>query len=388
MGRAKQAMIDEESMGYVEPKKRLVGESQFPFQKYLQEDINRDGEIGICDYSGKKEHVLPLKNIFHKVYDAFEDIFESPDYLPFESGGDWDEYEGTGLHKEGAGYILPDNRKIMDVEEALEFAGFMPKSSDLFQDIADCITQNSWVVKDAFGGSEDERLRGLWDSFWNATIRDARNGIPYDQIYSKHESKLSYMKQCIASNLHSLSTTILKGTRLYRCVNYKNVPNPMLPENLWAPPVENASSQRMSCEGQSRLYASFDRETPIREAVGMDPGKHHCLGSFRLTANVVVLDFTNIPVPRILNVPDFFAYRFFYQFAKAITQKVGEEEKQKYVPTQLMRDIIEQGFDKAGILGIKYRSVKGDNTSNLVLFLDNDTCRHFLHLDSYEVDPV
>ena len=71
----------------------------------------------------------------------------------------------------------------------------------------------------------------------------------------------------IGSKLHSLRTILSKDSLRYRCVNYKNIPNTLTAENLWAPPVKFATSQRMSRKGQSRFYASFDRETPLSEAV-------------------------------------------------------------------------------------------------------------------------
>ena len=100
----------------------------------------------------------------------------------------------------------------------------------------------------------------------------------------------------------------------------------------------------------------------------------------QLKKEVGLLDFTNIPEPNILNVPDYLAYRFLYGFQNAITQQVGEidSEKHKYVPTQIMRDLIENDFSRAGIMGIKYRSVKNDGQPNVVLFLDNNTSGEWL----------
>ncbi len=160
-------------------------------------------------------------------------------------------------------------------------------------------------------------------------------------------------------------------------MNYAVVPNPLLPQNLWAPPAKYATAQRMSREGQSRLYASFDKETPIQEAVSGGTDQKHCLGEFALKNDIKVLDFTN--------VPDFLVYRFFVSFANAITQPVADNEKHKYIPTQLMRDIIEDGYKKAGIVGIKYRSVKGVDTENVVLFLDEHSCINYLELVDTEI---
>ena len=55
------------------------------------------------------------------------------------------------------------------------------------------------------------------------------------------------------------------------------------------------------------------------------------------------------------------------------------------VPTQIMRDLIENDFSRAGIMGIKYRSVKNDGQPNVVLFLDNNTCGDCLELIDKEI---
>ena len=63
----------------------------------------------------------------------------------------------------------------------------------------------------------------------------------------------------------------------------------------------------------------------------------------------------------------------------------SDSEKHKYVPTQIMRDLIENDFSRVGIMGIKYRSVKNDGHPNVVLFLDNNTCDEWLELKEKEI---
>ena len=157
MGRVKEQMICDEMRGYAFPIDKQVCAKMFPHQEYIGERIERDGEEGVCSYSGKNDKVLPLSTILDMVVSAFNEIFEDlANEIPFESHGIWDDLEGIGLHKEGAGYILPEGKTIMTTEEALEEAGFAPDSDELFNDIADCFLTNDWVVKDALVGTEDE----------------------------------------------------------------------------------------------------------------------------------------------------------------------------------------------------------------------------------------
>lgn len=383
MGRAKQQMMEWESRRYDDAPDKKVCARMFPVQKEIRLSIESKGTIGICDYCGDKAKVLPLQDVLEMVVEAFDDIFEEPDAnLPYESGGEWEELKGSGIHKELSGYILPDARSIMSTHDALESVGFEPADDEITDDICECFHRDHWVLQDTFEATDDEIMSSDWEEFWDNTIKAKTDGMSYDEIRSKNSHLLDYISDSIGTNIKSLTTVLKKGELLYRCVNYIDVPNPLEAKHLWAPPAEKATSQRMSREGQSRFYASFDKETPLVEAIDCGIGQHHCLGTFKLKENISVLDFTNIPEPYILNVPDVFAYRFFDMFADAITRNVGQYNKVMYVPTQLMRDIIENDYLSRGILGIKYRSVKGDSATNVVLFLDNTSCDSYLELDS------
>lgn len=387
MGQFKKYMMECEDRGYSRPKDTYVCAEMFPYQYFIRVYITKNGKPGVCDYCGKQTQVSPLENIVELVVGAFNKIYEDPaENLPFESKGD-DDWDGTGLHKEGGGCILPKGKHILSTEEALEGCGFMPDSDELFEDIASCFVSDCWVVKDAFVGTEDEQLASTWQQFWDETIDASKKDVPYHDIYNRYTRLLTYLSDVIGENLSSISTILPKDTLLYRCVNYNPVPTPLQAANLWAPPFQFATSQRMSRQGQSRFYASFDAKTPLAEAVSGGAGQYHCLGTFQLSKDVRVLDFTSIPHPYILNVPNYFAFRFFYGFQDAITHPVGTtaHEKHKYVPTQIMRDLIETDFMRAGIMGIKYRSVKHGGCANVVLFLDDTTCGSCMRLYKSEV---
>lgn len=390
MGRAKWDMMEEEERGFSTTEGKWVCAQMFPLQKLLKERIEQGNLLGICDYSGQQGYVMTLGDIVPMVLGAMEEVFESPDdSLPFESHDDiWDDLEGSGLHKEGAGYILPDGYSIMTTKEALLDVGFVPESDELLDDICSCISNNDWVYKDLIDITDDQRLIFNWDTFWESTIKQARDGKSYEEIRKSNARRLDFMTESIRRNYHSLVKSLPKGTELYRCVNYTSpLPDSSNPSFFWAPPHEKASSQRMSRKGQSRFYASFDKKAPLLEAVINKEGETKCLSTFKLKQEVRIFDFFNVPEARLLNCPDVLAYRFFNKFADAITQPIGED-KDLYVPTQIMRDIIEDNFSRnysneEDIMGITYRSVKassGHSTSsvNIVMFLDNTTCTDYL----------
>lgn len=389
MGQAKKYMMEEEERGYSIDSEKWICADEFPHQSYLRYYIGKSFEDHICSYCGEDKQCLSLNAIVEKVYDAIEEVFEDPSAsLPFESSDDtWGDLDGTGLHKEGAGFVLPDHHHIMTTTEALEEAGFEPRTDQIIDDISESIHQGYWVYRDLMYSTDQEILEFNWQTFWENTIKDAKSGKPYEEIKRDNAVHLNFMKEALASNLHALSKEIPKGSELYRCVNYKTVPDPLEAKNLWAPPAKYASSQRMSRNGQSRFYASLDPQTPLKEAVKNTNGETACLGTFALTRSIRILDFTDLPEARLLNCPDLLAYRFFNLFAEDITQPVSDSEKEKYVPTQIMRDIVEDAFSESGILGIKYSSVKGTASQNVVLFLDDTTCAAYLSLKTATQHP-
>lgn len=387
MGRAKWKMMEDEERGFLVESEKWVCADEFPHQQYLREYIDQSFDNHICSYCGEDKQAVRLNEIINQVYEALETIFETPDdALPFESHNDiWDDLEGAGLHKEGAGYILRDGFHIMDTSEALVEAGFKPRSDKLISDISESIINNSWVYKNLIESTDEERLVSNWERYWENIITSTKDGKSYEEVKNESKNLLMFMTESLRSNLNSLEKELCKGTELFRCVNYHTVPDPLEATHLWAPPTQFASSQRMSKEGQSRFYASFDDQTPLKEAVKNTTGETACLATFELTKTIRILDFTNLPEARILNCPDVLAYRFFNRFAEDITQPVEDKEKYKYVPTQIIRDIIESELSSAGIMGIKYASVKGTHSENIVLFLDNSSCCEYLSLKKVEL---
>lgn len=366
---------------------KKVSSRLFPKQKYLEDYINMYGEEGVCDYTNKKTVVCELKSVVEQIQEKIDEFFAPPqeEYLKYDTS--WNLADSM-YHKEGE-YIVPDDRKIMSTREVFEYAGLIIKSEALLLDILSLIPESKWAIRDSCEVFSGERLDNNWNAFWNTTIEKYKAGLNYDKIKDENSILLKYMTEKIESNLFALKIDLSQGSVVYRCVNYdEKEAFSLIPSFLWAPPVNKATSQRMSKNGQSRMYASLDKETPIKEAVGCGVGKAHCLAEFSLKKTITILDFKDVPVPNILNVPDFFAYRYFEKFASSITKEINASHKEEYVPTQMMRDVIEEKFKSKGILGIKYRSVKGKKTSNVVFFLNNYECEEYFHLNKYEViDP-
>lgn len=384
MGQAKNWMIEIEARGYGEVPDVYVCAEEFAGHRMITDCIKAQGIEGICDYSKRRTRVVPLEDVVSIVVSEFKKYYEQPDeecsYRPL--GDDPEEYEGSGFHLEAGGYVVRDGHSICDTREALYNLGFDLDNEDLLTDIAACFNNDSWILKDPYGPTEDEELQQTWWQFNNGVCRLKQKGLSDKKIWAQYAKRLEEIVGVVRSNTKDLIISVPEGMPLFRCVFYNSVPIKVKAKHLWAPPKMKASSQRMSRKGQSRLYASFDMETPLKEATNNDPEAVGLLGTFRLKENVKVLDLSKIPPRSYLDVKEFFSWCFLNQFADYIAQPVDDDENYKYVPTQIMRDVFEQNFPE--VHGIRYRSCKNEGKENVVMFWDNKTCGEYIRLETYK----
>lgn len=381
MGRAKQMQIEIEGRGYSVPCDKHVCAELFRGHRFIIDYIGEHGVPGCCDYTHKPTQVVPLEDVVAFIMPRFRSYFEDPaEECSYESGGDDEEWEGSGFHKE-YGYILPDSRTIFSTREALCELGLELENGILFEDIVSSFNNDSWVLVDPYGNIVDEELQWTWEQFAKDVINSKKQGIEDDVILQQHKNRLDDIVYEIKRNLPELIKVLQAGKPLYRCVYYSNPPKSITASNIWAPPTDKASSQRMSREGQSRFYASFDEETPLFEAQtsGDEIG---LLGTFLLVEDTNVLDLTNLPSRSFMDVEDFFSWRFLQQFTNYIAQPVPANERYEYVPTQIMRDVFENNIPE--IQGIMYRSCKDESKTNVVMFWDNKTCGKYIRLETYK----
>lgn len=382
MGRAKQMQIEIEERGFSVPCDKHVCAKLFRGHRFIIDYIGEHGVLGCCDYTHKPTQVVPLEDVVAFIMPRFRSYFEDPaEECSYESGGDDEEWEGSGFHKE-YGYILPNSRAIFSTREALCELGLELGNETLFEDIASSFINDSWVLVDPYGNTVDEELQWTWEQFAKDVINSKKQGIEDDVILQQHKNRLDDIVCEIRRNLSELIEVLPTGKLLYRCVYYNTLPKSITASNIWAPPADKASSQRMSREGQSRFYASFDKETPLLEAQtsGDEIG---LLGMFQFVEDTNVLDLTNLPFRSFMDVEDFFSWRFLQQFTNYIAQPVPANERYEYVPTQIMRDVFENNIPE--IQGIMYRSCKDESKTNVVMFWDNHSCAHHINLNSYKV---
>lgn len=383
MGRAIEWMMEMEQRGYGEVPEKMVCAELFREHRMIVDYIEDNGKKGECDYMHIQTEVVPLEDIVGIIAERFQDYYETPEEeCAYESRSADEDWEGLGIHSEN-GYIIPNNRTILNTLEALQDLGVDLDNEELEEDIAACFNNDSWVLKDPYGMTEDEELNMVWDRFFDSVCKMKRSGVNDDEIYAEHAQLLDDVVGTVLSNKDDLVLQLPEGQPLFRCVYYKTEPDEVTASCIWAPPVDKASSQRMSREGQSRFYASLDMKTPQEEATNGDSRTLGLLGRFILKDRVEVLDLTNVPYRSFMDVHDYFAWCFLRQFADYIAQPVDEDEKYKYAPTQIVRDVFEKNI--SGIQGIMYKSCKCAGKKNVVMFWDDKTCGDYIKMESYQM---
>lgn len=383
MGRAKDRLIEIEERGFGEVPDTYVCAEAFEGHKIIANRIKEYGCEGECSYTHQKTKVLPLENVVCEIVMRFKQYYEAPEQeCGFDSSLDDEELDGTGFHKE-YDYILPDNRHIETTREALLSLGLDLDNEELFEDIVAAFSNDCWVLVDPYGSTADEDLQFTWQQFAESVCKLKRNGVEDEDIHPKFAHRLEDIVEVVRANIKDLILTIPEGMSLHRCVYYNPVPEKIEASNIWAPPADKASSQRMSRKGQSRFYASIDAKTPIEEATNDDKDAVGLLGRFILKHDVQVLDLSNVPHRSFLDVEDVFSWLFLHQFAEDISQPVDEtNESYKYVPTQIMRDVFEKYIPE--IQGIRYKSCKCPGKTNVVMFWNEKTCGEHIKLENCE----
>ena len=384
MGRAKDMMIEMEESGCGEIPIKWVCAELFGEHRIIVNHIKEYGSEGECSYTHQRTKVLPLEDVVREIVRRFKQYYEAPEQeCGFDSSVSDEDLVGTGFHKE-YDYILPDNRHIESTSDALINLGLDLDNEELFEDIVAAFNNDFWVFVDPYGSTADEELQFTWNQFSESVCKLKRNGVEDKDIHPKFAHRLNDIVAVVRENIKELMLTIPEGMPLHRCVYYNPVPEKVEASNIWAPPADKASSQRMSRKGQSRFYASFDPKTPLEEATNDDKDAVGLLGRFKLKHDVQVLDLSDVPYRSFLDVEDVFSWHFLTQLTEDISQPVDEKNEQyKYVPTQIMRDVFEKYLPE--VQGIRYRSCKCPGKINVVMFWDNKTCGKHIAMTNYEI---
>lgn len=220
-----------------------------------------------------------------------------------------------------------------------------------------------------------------WETFCNI-VKHERRYFFFDYNLYDYSSSPKSTLESIVELIHGqeIVTKISPDIKIYRARNFNNNEDVscLKATNLGTPKVENAIHEnRFSPAGISLFYGSLDPNT-AREEIGKVDG-NIIIGEFHTLTEINVIDFTALPeIPSIYDEEyrDISGISFLHDFSAAITSPVDSNSPIDYIPTQVFTEFIRKKFGET-IKGIKYRSAKSSENSNVVLFYKNEDCVDF-----------
>lgn len=344
-------------------------------------------EMGVrrrCDFcGGTRAKAAPLSAVARFMKERMETFYGyAVDQLPYESreGGyqAWhvDTYD---LLLDNIGLELPNDDK-----------------DELLMALIGEVGDETWCEYDWLRLEEDRSLVFSWHDFCR-TIKHNR------RFFFHHLRRLEEFDpdSCSALDLlhkvaeiaeeFSLIVDVAKGYRFYRARERKGKERHTTPASLGPPPPDAATqSNRMNPPGISMLYGASSKKIAKLEVAS----EAASIGVFEILRDARILDLTNIPpVPGFFTSADkrtILLLRFLHQFADLIVEPVTRDDRVHvdYIPTQVFTEFLrDHPFRKGRIDGIKYKSSKSDQGSNIVLFSGPEDVEGATEPSPYNDDP-
>lgn len=370
MGRAKEAMMEDEARGWREPEGHVC--ANCVEDAYLKEVIRDHADSVQCDYCGQitaaysaAYSAAPVAALMEPIAYAVFREFNDPNQAGVAYEGGWMDH-------------LHDTRDVL-------LSVRLWCNDKLFEDIADAFVYTEWVR--AANGSwlsmhQNEELNSLWGKFVNIIKYEFRFFFHHPSA-TKPASPWDRDPQGI---LHTIGRLIdelgLLGDLpikfpLFRVRARDGGADWSLDaDHMGAPPSEIARAGRMNPAGISYLYLAFEPETAFAEVLGGPPCRL-AMANYETIRELNILDLTQLP-----DEPSIFdgarggereAVLFLESFIEEISRPVRKDggEHIEYVPSQVVCEYFALAFvarDKQRLDGIVYPSAVRPGGCNLVLF--------------------
>lgn len=363
------------------------------FKDYgLKAMIDEKGHDGVCSYCGRKGTVRDMyslcEDITWKVKMYFSDIDNAG--LMLASSFYDDEHEIIAGYRRIGPYIAPiGNTYFASKDTMLQNLGLVSDNEQLDKDISDVFTTEQWISRDFYEEDQTVKLNIQWNKF-AASVKYNRRftflALPeFEPMLvgdgGHSENILSGLQELMLQQ--GLISTLPPYSKIYRARKVSDLNKQYGFIDITSSPNKVASSNRMSPAGVSMFYASFEKETAMKECVGNEEDAM-IVGTFETARELTIVDFTKIPKNSFW-VSNWQGIRFLNMFHSNITKKVDPEDKNllQYVPTQVLTEYIRYMLkDESGksIDGMIYGSAK-TNDKNIVLFCSQQNSYKFVRKD-------
>ena len=383
MGFAKRHMMEQEEKGDW-PSTELQGKkvcTHHFFDSYINKRIKDCGEKGCCSYCGHKGVVRDMydvgRDIMWKISLYYTDIDNAD--LQLASGFyDDDNEEITGFKRVGP-YVAPEENEFFDsVEELVSELDLCTDNDELDEDINSMFTSEQWISKNIYQEDQTVRLALQWEKFCKDVTSHRRFTFLATPEFEGNDNILAHLHEIVIEQ--GLCKVLPAGTELYRARKISKPQNKYGFKDITSAPDKYAFPNRMSPVGISMFYASFEKDTPVKECVGGDEPVM-ILGKFKTSRPLNVIDLTQIPQNSFW-MNGWQENRFLHKFNTEITKPLNPNDSNhlQYVPTQVITEYFRYMFVNSKgqhMDGIIYGSSKSDER-NIVLFCNQKESENYL----------
>ena len=320
MGQVKEKWTKEGECGLSLPDDKFVCKQCCFDDEYIQAMISDESQSNLaCSYC-KQFGAVHFDEVMLWV---MENVMQEWSNCPRECG--------AGYDSETKDYLYPN--MIKDAETVMCEVGLRTDNSVFWKD-AEQAMDAEWCLKGVLEISFSESISHGWDTFCDKVKQMSWKELPQEWPPNDIVGESGFQDVCTLVLNHAHIRNF-KGKTLYRARSGWHKTE----SALLAPPPEKALAGRMSPAGIPMLYCAMDGTTAAYE-IGDKLGEAFSVAAFRVTADIPILDLSDVPPP-----PSFFgpdreyreSIKSIERFADDIAQPVGQGDSDNvdYIPTQI-----------------------------------------------------
>ncbi|MBG8555035.1 HEPN-associated N-terminal domain-containing protein [Hymenobacter guriensis] len=341
--------------------------------RYLQSFINSTGTRTQCDVCDKVRNCVSVNEIAQRIEGDLRREFDDP----WGAGFSYDSEEG-----ELVGGSQYETNELIEREAAIE-------PYEVVEAICQKIDNSEWASLD-WQLPQSDYMRYGWQEF-RMMVKHRMRFVFFSEknhhLISENESDRLHPQSVLQEvgkliKAQGITTSFEPGElHLFRARQHKQNEKVHTAAALGAPPIEYAQANRMSPEGISMFYGSFDRDTCIAEVTDYERRTSSVSsGKFTNRVTLRLIDFSKpLKGPSIFN-PSYnrkakylregviFLQNFIHDLQQPLSNKDAYIE---YVPTQVVCEYLRYMYAGGQVDGLIYGSVKNPGGRCVVLFVDN-----------------
>lgn len=320
MGKVKELLMEMEEHGYeiLTKGEKYVCPHHFE-DNYLNQYIEKYGEMGVCSYCGRKGTVIDMSDLANHIAMTISINFNDIDseYLPLSSSYfDDGEVQIPGIKQVGC-YAVPENTDVYeDTFEMMEELGLHTDCDSLNNDIDHLFENKTWIKKDPFELWLNQKKELQWKHFSKMVKHSRRFTFLAMSRVAGSDNILEYLG-AILRYTDGILHTITTGTTLYRTRSLdKDIDDSFGFNDITSAPDVYAGQCRMSPAGVSMFYGAFDIETAVDESIKTANEKVLAIGEFKTIRELTVVDLTVLPTDVSIWMDEWNAISFLNSFHK------------------------------------------------------------------------